>query len=133
MAGVKPAAGLLNATPSFEDNIVAFAGGGQAGAYPLTVDVNRVVTVANAGDSVGLPKADRVYRILVINSHASHSINVFPFGASAPFPGDNINGAASNAAFALGAGLAAEFISVTPRQLDTSGIGRWYTLPVTPS
>ena len=39
------------------DTLTAFAGGGQASALALTAQINRVTTVATAGDSVKLPAA----------------------------------------------------------------------------
>ncbi|MBV8839051.1 MAG: hypothetical protein JO000_21165 [Alphaproteobacteria bacterium] len=41
--------GLLQ--ESAADNIAALAGGGQASATPLSNEINRVTTVATAGDS----------------------------------------------------------------------------------
>lgn len=45
--------GMLN--ESVTDNITAFAGGGQSSAVLLTAELNKITTVATAGDSVKLP------------------------------------------------------------------------------
>jgi hypothetical protein len=42
---------------SFQDSIAANAGGGQANAFQLTRQNNRVTTVATTGDSIKLPPA----------------------------------------------------------------------------
>jgi hypothetical protein len=65
---------------SFSDNIVAFAGGGQAGATPITTEVARVTTVANAGDSILLPPAVQGLTLMVIN-HGAKPMQVFGTGS----------------------------------------------------
>jgi hypothetical protein len=92
-------AGLTPAT----NGIVAHAGGGQALAVPLTSDVNRIVTVVTAGDSVLLPAAAPGMQVTVINAAAANAANVFPA------VGDTINALAANAAFSLVAGKVATF------------------------
>jgi hypothetical protein len=86
------------------NGLTAHAGGGQAGATPLTGDVNRVTTVATAADSVLLPAAKAGLKLTVINAAAANSMNVFPAA------GDAINAAAANAAQALAAGKADLFV-----------------------
>lgn len=64
-------------TKSSQDNVVAHAGGGQAGAVPLVKEVVRVSTVATAGDSVRLPAATAGLQIFVQND-GLNSLDVFP-------------------------------------------------------
>lgn len=78
---------------SSKSGIVAFAGGGQANATPLTSDNNIVGTVATAADSVKLPAAVFGTSILVLNDTAN-SMNVFPQS------GEAINAGAADAAIA---------------------------------
>ena len=64
---------------SAQDAIAAHAGGGQANATPLTSEVNRVTTVATAGDSIALPSALPGLTIVVIN-HGAKAMQVFGAG-----------------------------------------------------
>jgi hypothetical protein len=73
--------------------ITAHSGGGQGSAVLLTSEVNRVSTVAAAGDSVLLPVSAAGLTLYVINSGAN-SCNVFPQ------TGDTIDGQAANTAVA---------------------------------
>lgn len=91
-------------TSSALNGLVAFAGGGQASATLVTVTINRFTTVASIGDSAKLPIAAAGMGITITNASAN-SMNVFP-GL-----GDSINGAATNAAYALAAGKTATFTS----------------------
>lgn len=75
--------GLL--TESATNAVTAFAGGGQTSATALTTELNRVTTVASAGDSVKLPAATAGLTIVVVNSGAN-SMQVFGAGT------DTING-----------------------------------------
>jgi hypothetical protein len=61
---------------SAQDTITAHAGGGQASAFPLSAEVNRLTTVATAGDSVALPPALPGLTIMIIN-HGANSAQVF--------------------------------------------------------
>jgi hypothetical protein len=65
---------------SFTDGLAAFAGGGQAGATPITTEIARVTTVASAGDSVMLPPATQGLTLMVIN-HGAKPMQVFGNGA----------------------------------------------------
>lgn len=84
------------ATPTFTgipidsatNAITAFAGGGQASATALTSMINRVTTVATAGDSVKLPAAAPGLDVIVINSGAN-PMQVYGAGT------DTINGVAT--------------------------------------
>src|ERR1700746_1852287 len=98
------------------DNIVAKAGGGQPPTSPLNVGItlHRIVTVANANDSVTLPPSRGGAFYIVANAHASNSANVFPS------LGDAVNALGANNAFALAAGKVALFFCVSA--------GQWHSL-----
>jgi hypothetical protein len=64
---------------SFEDNITATAGGGQANARQLTRQNSRVTTVATAGDSVMLPPALPGLELVLV-SHGLNPMQVFGNG-----------------------------------------------------
>lgn len=105
---------------SAQDNIVAHAGGGQAGGTPLTAMINRVTVVATIADSVTLMPALMAQpncglQILVVNA-AANSLNIFPA------PGDNINALGANAAYAL-AGAATKAVT-----FNCTGNGQWHTI-----
>lgn len=95
---------------SAADNIVALAGGGQAGATPITTSYATFGTVATAGDSALLPTAVAGLAICLANAGAQ-SMNVFPA------VGDAIGGGVANAAYAVAAGKSVQFFSTAP--------GRW--------
>ena len=98
------------------DGLTAHAGGGQAGSLALTAAINRITTVATAGDSVSLPSAIGGQAITVINAGAA-SMSVFSSNAST---GDTINGTAGTTGYAIAAGKTAEFIS--------PAAGAWHAL-----
>lgn len=52
-------------------SVIAFAGGGQAGATLLTSAFNEIATVANAADSLALPIAKSGMRIAITNLAAN--------------------------------------------------------------
>jgi hypothetical protein len=106
-----PTPGFFTTTTT--DNITAHAGGGQANATPLTTSLNRVTTVASAGDSVVLPASFAGAEITVINAAAANSMNVFPA------VGDAINALGANNAFAVAAGKTATFYCATAGQLHS--------------
>ena len=93
--------------------ITAHAGGGQANAVPLTSAMNRVSTVASAGDSVLLPASAVGLQITATNAAALNSMNVFPA------TGDAINALGANAAFAVAAGKTAIFSCSLAGQWDS--------------
>ena len=64
---------------SSTDNITAFAGGGQAGATPITTQTARITTVATANDSVLLPPSAAGLEVLLINK-AVNPMQVFGAG-----------------------------------------------------
>lgn len=81
------------------DNITAFATGGQANATLIVTTVNRVVTVANANDSIKLPAVTNgQYMVFYIRNDGANSLNLFPNTSS------RINSLGLNAAFAMAAG-----------------------------
>lgn len=65
---------------SAQDNITATAGGGQAGAFPITTQTSRITTVATLNDSVMLPSATPGLELIVIN-HGANAAQVFGNGA----------------------------------------------------
>ena len=71
-------AGILFQEPA-ADTITAFAGGGQANATLLSKEVNRITTVATAGDSVKLPVSAAGLTIVVIN-HGANACQVYGSG-----------------------------------------------------
>jgi hypothetical protein len=85
-------------TVSYTNGITAFSGGGQSSAVALISCLNRVTTVAAAGDSIKLPVASAGMQITVANAAATNSMNIFPAS------GDAINALGVNAAFACAAG-----------------------------
>lgn len=104
---------------SSQDGVTAHAGGGQANGVPITANVVNVTTVATAADSLTLPKALAGVDIVVHNSAAVNSMNVFPA------TGETINGTAANTALAIGAGKSTTFTCLTA--------GAWITVPRVPS
>lgn len=98
---------------SCANNVTALAGGGQTGATPLTAALNRVTTVATAGDSVMLPTAKAGLKIVVKNTSAN-SLNVFPAS------GDAINALSANAAYALATVKSAEFYCMVDGTWDVN-------------
>lgn len=101
-------------TVSYTDNMTAHAGGGQGAATPITTAMARFVTVATAADSALLPTSAGGLQIVVINAHATNSMNVFPQ------TGDAINALGANAAFAVAAGKVATFYCTVA--------GKWHTI-----
>lgn len=96
------------------NNIVALAGGGQAGATPLRDQaMNRVTTVATAADSVMLPKAIKGSHVVVVNAAAANAMAVFPRS------GNTINALAADASLSVAANKVIEFFCFTS--------GKWYS------
>lgn len=77
--------------------LTAHAGGGQGSALALPKAVNRVTTVATAGDSVLLPAALAGRSVIVINAAASNAMDCFPQS------GEIINALAANTALSIAA------------------------------
>lgn len=99
-----------------EDSITAHAGGTQAAAYQLKRSLNRVTVVGTAADSVALPKAIAGSIVLLANSDAADSMNVY----AKPGSGDTINGSSTSTAFAQAAGKLVSFICFTAGAWITS-------------
>jgi len=104
---------IIAATESVSGTLTAFAGGGQASGTALTAYINRVSTVATAGDSVKLPVATAGGDVIAINATAN-SMNVFPA------TGEYINALSVNTALAVAAGKTVKFVCPVA--------GRWYAL-----
>lgn len=100
-------------TVSSVDGITAHAGGGQAAAVALAAMLNRVATVATAGDSVKLPPSANGMQVVTVNAGAN-SMNVFPA------TGEQINALGANTAFAVAAGKTATFYCATA--------GQWHSI-----
>jgi hypothetical protein len=82
---------------SVEDGITATAGGTKAAAYPLFASINRLSTVANAGDSVLLPANPQVGQLVQIINDGSANADVY--GANS----DTIDGVATATGVVLSA------------------------------
>lgn len=95
------------------DNLVAKAGGGQAGAVLLTAAYNRITTVASGNDSVILPPSLSGLDMVVINAAAANSLNVYPA------VGEIINALSANTPFAVTANKTCTFYCCTA--------GQWHT------
>jgi hypothetical protein len=98
---------------SFQNGLTALAGGGQAGATPITKTFSRFTTVATTADSAVLPTASPCLSFTIKNAGAN-SMNVFPnpvsnLGVWNP-AADQINAAGANAPFALAAGKMAVLV-----------------------
>lgn len=78
------------------DGLVAHASGGRASATQLQYGMNRVITVANAADSVALPPAVKGAQVILINDGAS-AAQVFAVVGST----DTIDGIAAATGVAL--------------------------------
>lgn len=99
---------------SVSNGLTAKAGGGQAGATALPSDINRITTVATAGDSAVLPASVPGMEVTVCNAAAANSMNLFPA------TGEQINVLGANAAFALAAGKTAV--------LSCAVAGQWHAI-----
>jgi len=108
--------GFAGAFPTLgsTDNITASATQTQVAGTPLVTPLNRVVTVASAGNAVTLPVSKSGMVITVTNAHATNSIQVFP-GL-----GDAINALGANAAYSVAA--------TKTVQLVCNSAGQWHTL-----
>ena len=115
---------------NFELQITANAGGGQTGAYPLSAQMSVIGTVANAGDSVALPKASlnppgdsrpgAIGQLVFLTNNGANACQVY--GASP----DTINGAATGTGISLPAGsqMVAWLVSYT----QSTQVGVWEAL-----
>lgn len=101
------------------DNITAHAGGGQASATALTTELNRVTTVATAGDSVKLPVSAPGLTIIVIN-HGANSMQVYGSGT------DTIDDVATATGVSQMAGSNVIYSCTTAGTWYSNGIGTGY-------
>lgn len=104
---------------SAADGLTAHAGGGQANATPLSKELNRVSTVATAGDSVVLPASAPGLTIIVINNGAN-SCQVFGLGT------DTIDGVAAATGVSQMPGSSVIFTCTAAGAWSTNGIGTGY-------
>lgn len=92
---------------SFEDNLVALAGGAQNTSPRLKAEVSRFTKVATAADSCQLPSIGSMENQgqprIVINDTAN-AVAVFPAA------GENINALGANTALSVPAGQSAIFV-----------------------
>jgi hypothetical protein len=100
--------------------LTAHAGGGQAGALPLTSELNRVSTVASPGDSVVLPASVGGLTIIVENAGAN-SMQVFGLGT------DTINGVASGTGVSQMSSSVAIYTCYAAGSWFVNGLGSGYS------
>jgi hypothetical protein len=117
---------------SYQNGMIAFAGGLQPLATPITRSYSRFTVVATAGDSAVLPPAAPGLEYIVKNA-AALSMNIYGAGITQGgfrgdgpnIPaGDSINALGANVAFALAGGKAVRFFCAV--------LGTWDTLPTIP-
>lgn len=111
--------GLAGGDNLYTQDVVAFAGGGQANATPMGLQnpqgiqaaLIRIKTVASANDSCQLPQAIKGQSKLVLNGAAANSANIYANPNTNKVTGvtDTINGVANGTAYALAAGVAVLF------------------------
>ena len=117
-----PGLGLASGTlftESYQDNITAHAGGGQTLAFQLTSEVNRITTVATAGDSCILPASAPGLSIMVIN-HGANPVQLYGLGS------DQIDDVAAATGVSQMQGSVAFYICATAGQWYSEGIGTGY-------
>ena len=113
---------------SSTDNITAHAGGGQTNAVPLVAEVNRITTVATAGDSVMLPAAtvnqgvtnQAGLTVLIIN-HGANPVQVYGAGT------DTINDVATATGVSQMQGSMTFFTCTSTGKWYTQGLGEGYS------
>jgi hypothetical protein len=101
------------------EGLTAHAGGGQGSATPLTAEVNRVTTVATAGDSVVLMAAAAGLTIVVIN-HGANAMQVYGNGT------DQIDDVASGTGVSQMAGSVCIYSCTVAGKWYSNGIGTGY-------
>lgn len=104
---------------SVTDNLTAHAGGTQAAALPLTAELNRISTVATAGDSVSLPASAAGLSIVVVNSGAN-AMQVFGAGT------DTINAVATATGVSQMPNSLVLYVCHTAGTWYTTGLGVGY-------
>ena len=107
---------------SAQDTITAHAGGGQASATQLSNEVNRITTVATAGDSVALPAAVAGLTLVVIN-HGANPCQVYGNAAA----GDTINDVATATGVSQMVGSEVIYSCATTGKWYANGLGTGYS------
>ena len=97
------------------DSLTAHAGGGQGSALALTGAINRITTVATAGDSVVLPASVAAAEVIVINAGAN-PCQVYGAGT------DTINGVATATGVSQQPNSAVLYVCVTA--------GSWFAVNI---
>ena len=106
---------------SNQDGYIAKASGTQANATIMQMMVNRVTTVASAGDAVALPIARAGHEICLINAGAN-PMQVYAF----PGTSDTINGVAGSAGVSQQAQSAVFYVCPADGTWIANGIGNGY-------
>jgi hypothetical protein len=104
---------------SASDGLTAHAGGGQGSALALTSELNRVSTVATAGDSVALPASAPGLTIIVENA-AANPMQVYGSGT------DTINGVATATGVSQMAGSVVIYTCYAAGAWYANGLGTGY-------
>lgn len=107
-------------TTSYTNSITAHAGGGQSSATLLTTNINRVTTVATAGDSVKLPPSAPGLSIVVLNAGAN-SMQVYGSGS------DTINGVATATGISQMAGSVYTYVCTLAGIWTCESVGQGYS------
>lgn len=98
---------------SAQDNVTAHAGGGQSSAFQVTSQVNRVTTVATAGDSIKLPASINGL-VVLLDNRGANSCQVFGSGT------DTINGIATAVGVSQGANSIVQYVCTSAGKWETS-------------
>lgn len=106
-------------TESASNTLTAHAGGGQTNALQLTSELNRITTVATAGDSVMLPAAVQGLTILIDNAGANQ-MQVYGNGT------DTINGVATATGVSQMAGSEVIYVCHGTGTWFANGLGTGY-------
>lgn len=106
-------------TQAVADNVSAHAGGGQGAATALTAQINRITTVATAGDSVKLP-ASAVGLEIVAANNGANPMQVYGAGS------DTINGVASATGVSQMPNSVVTYVCTTSGAWLANGIGTGY-------
>jgi hypothetical protein len=111
-------------TISYTNSITAFAGGGQASAVALTTMLNRIATVATAGDSVRLPTSAPGL-VVYIDNRGANPCQVFGAGT------DTINGIATATGVPQGVNTVFAYVCSVAGNWETSLGGATQAAPIT--
>lgn len=101
---------------SYEDNITAHAGGGQANAYQITGATSRLTTVATNADSVKLYPSSQWLggEYIIINDGAANA-DVYPGNTT-----DNIDGTGAGQPVVITAGKRTSFFATSKGIISSS-------------